>query len=86
LIKFGFTFKSLPKKKTTFEFLNKNIMKQFLYILLFAAVGIFAMIEQSKSNPNQYLMIAAMAIFMYGLFQLMKKIPSKKDEDNDTEI
>ena len=34
--------------------------------------------------------IAAMAVFMFGLFRLMKKIPSKNDgeneEKNDTEI
>ncbi|UGS22011.1 hypothetical protein [Flavobacterium cyclinae] len=65
-------------------------MKQFLYILLFAAVGILGMIEQSKPAPNRIIMIGAMAVFMFGLFQLMKKIPSKNDgeneEENDTEI
>jgi hypothetical protein len=69
--------------------LKKN-MKQFLYILMFAAVGIFAMIEQSKPAPNRFIMIGAMAVFMFGLFRLMKKIPSKNDgeneEENDTEI
>lgn len=61
-------------------------MKQFLYVLLFAAVGILALIEQSKPEPNRIIMIGAMAVFMYGLFQIMKKVPSKKEEDNDTEI
>ena len=61
-------------------------MKQFLYILLFAAVGILALIEQSKEVPNQFIMIGALAVFMYGLFQIMKKVPAKKEEDNDTEI
>ena len=60
-------------------------MKQFLYILLFAAVGILAMIEQSKPAPNRFIMIGAMAVFMYGLFQLMKKIPSKNDGENEEE-
>jgi hypothetical protein len=57
---------------------------------MFAAVGIFAMIEQSKPAPNRFIMIGAMAVFMFGLFRLMKKIPSKNDgeneEKNDTEI
>ena len=65
-------------------------MKQFLYILLFASVGIFAMIEQSKPAPNRFIMIGAMAVFMFGLFRLMKKIPSKNDGENenknDTEV
>ncbi|WP_322550617.1 hypothetical protein [Flavobacterium psychraquaticum] len=61
-------------------------MKQFLYVLLFAAVGILSLIEQSKEVPNQFIMIGALAVFMYGLFQIMKKVPTKKEEDNDTEI
>ncbi|MFD2909434.1 hypothetical protein ACFSX9_11910 [Flavobacterium ardleyense] len=61
-------------------------MKQFLYVLLFAAVGILALIEQAKPEPNRIIMIGAMAVFMYGLFQIMKKVSSKKEEDNDTDI
>lgn len=61
-------------------------MKQFLYVLLFATVGILALIEQSKPDPNRFIMIGAMAVFMYGLFQIMKKVPAKKEEENDTEI
>jgi hypothetical protein len=69
------------------ETINKDkIMKQFLYILLFASVGILAMIEQSKPDPNRFVMIGAMSVFMFGLFRLMKKIPSKSQEENDTEI
>ena len=37
------------------------------------------MIEQSKPAPNRIIMIGAMAVFMFGLFQIMKKIPSKND-------
>jgi hypothetical protein len=90
-----FCFTSLQKKdqkqililktlllKTLFK---DKIMKQFLYILLFAAVGIFAMIEQSKPAPNRFIMIGAMAVFMFGLFKLMKKIPSKNDGENEEE-
>ena len=65
-------------------------MKQFLYILMFAVVGIYALMEQSKPAPNRFVMIGAMAVFMFGLFRLMKKIPSKNDgeneEENDAEI
>jgi hypothetical protein len=50
------------------------------------AFGILALVEQSKSNPNKYIMISAMAVFMYGLYRLMKRIPSKNEDENDTEI
>lgn len=61
-------------------------MKQIISILLIVAFGILALVEQSKSNPNKYIMISAMAIFMYGLYRLMKRIPSKNEDENDTEI
>ncbi|WP_396137560.1 hypothetical protein [Flavobacterium sp.] len=61
-------------------------MKQFISILIIAAFGIIALFEQSKSKPNQLIMIGAMAIFMYGLYRLMKRIPSKNEDENDTEI
>jgi len=61
-------------------------MKQFISILIIAAFGIIALVEQSKSKPNQFIMIGAMAVFMYGLYRLMKRIPSKNEDENDTEI
>jgi inner membrane protein involved in colicin E2 resistance len=61
-------------------------MKQFISILLIAGFGILALVEQSKTHPNQYIMIGAMAVFMFGLFRLMKKIPSKKEDEDDTKI
>ena len=61
-------------------------MKQFISILIIAAFGILALVEQSKSKPNQLIMIGAMAVFMYGLYRLMKRIPSKNEDENDTEI
>jgi hypothetical protein len=61
-------------------------MKQFITILIFAIVGIIALLEQAKPAPNRLIMIGAMAVFMYGLFQLMKKIPSKKEEEQNDEV
>lgn len=58
-------------------------MKWFLNIL-FLVCGIIAFWEQSKSNPNKFLMIICMFIFGIGLFRLMRKIPSK-DENNHEE-
>jgi hypothetical protein len=49
-------------------------------LLLYLAIW-----EQSKVNPNKFLMIGCMAIFMIGVYQLMKKIPSKNEEENEQE-
>lgn len=41
-------------------------MLKFISILLFFGAGIFALYEQSKPEPNRFIMIGAMAIFMIG--------------------
>jgi len=58
-------------------------MLKIISILLFFGAGIFALYEQSKPEPNRFIMIGAMAIFMIGLFRIMKKIPNKNEEDNE---
>lgn len=47
-------------------------------------IGI-ALYEQSKPDPNRYIMIIAIVIFMYGLMRLMAKIPSKNSETEEKE-
>ena len=59
------------------------MLRQLIAILVFFGAGILALFEQSKPNPNQFIMIGAMAVFMYGLFQIMKKIPNKNEEDHE---
>jgi hypothetical protein len=61
-------------------------MKQLMSILVVAAAGIIALVEQSKVQPNPTIMIGAIGVFMYGMYKLMKKIPSKNEDDDDTEI
>ncbi|WP_130736196.1 hypothetical protein [Flavobacterium sp. J27] len=58
-------------------------MKNFIYTILLFAFGIYAIYEQSKPNPNPYIMFGAMVIFMVGLYRIMKKIPSKNDTENN---
>lgn len=58
-------------------------MKNFVIVLLFLGVGVYALYEQSKENPNRFLMYGCMLIFMYGLYRLMKKIPSKEEENEE---
>lgn len=59
-----------------------------IYILLIFALAFIALFEQSKAEPNKFIMIAAMMAFVYGLSRLMAKVPSKGErnaEDNDDE-
>ncbi len=46
-------------------------------------VGLY---EQSKAQPNVYILVIAVIIFMYGIMRLSAKIPSKHsdtEEEND---
>jgi hypothetical protein len=58
-------------------------MKKLLYPLLFASI-LLALYEQSKQNPNRYIVVGAIAVFMFCMMRLSSKIPSKnKDKDDD---
>jgi hypothetical protein len=61
-------------------------MKQLISILIVTAFGILALVEQSKPQPNPIVMIGAIGVFMFGMYKLMQKIPSKNEENDDTEI
>lgn len=58
-------------------------MKNFIYTLLLFAFGIYALYEQSKPQPNRLVMFGALALFVVGLYKIMKKIPSKNDQDDE---
>jgi len=59
-------------------------MKKTLYIIALFTAAFIAFYEQSKPEPNKYIMVGAIVVFMLGLMQLMSKVPSKnKDNDND---
>lgn len=59
-------------------------MKKTLYIIALFTAAFIAFYEQSKPDPNKYIMVGAMVVFMLGLMQLMSKVPSKnKDNEND---
>lgn len=58
-------------------------MKNWLLIIVFFGCGFYALWEQSKPEPNKFLMIFCVAIFMIGLYRLMKKIPSKEEENEE---
>lgn len=41
--------------------------------------------EQTKAKPNVFILVIAVAIFMYGVMQLSAKVPSKHSETEDEE-
>ena len=43
----------------------------------------FAYQEQNKPQPNMYITIGAVVVFMFGMMKLMAKVPSKKPEDKN---
>ncbi|HEU4496454.1 MAG TPA: hypothetical protein VFR70_05340 [Flavobacterium sp.] len=57
-----------------------------IYVPVMALAGIFALFEQSKKNPNVYIMAAAIVIFMYGMMRLTSKVPSKSQNDAEDGI
>ncbi len=62
-----------------------GLMKKTLYIILLFVAAFMAFLEQSRPNPNRYVLIAAIAVFMLGLMQLMSKVPSKNQDKNDSD-
>lgn len=59
-----------------------------LYIPIMIIAGGAALYEQSKANPNIYIMVGAIVLFMYGMMRLTAKVPSKTEnnsEEDDTE-
>lgn len=55
-------------------------MKTLSIIIMFAAAFV-ALYEQSKPQPNVWVLVIAIIVFMAGMLRLMSKIPSKKDNN-----
>lgn len=58
-------------------------MKKLLIPAIIIAAG-FLLYEQSKAQPNVYLSVASIAIFMFLLFKLNTRIPHKNNNPNDS--
>lgn len=56
---------------------------KWLNNMLFFVCGFIAIWEQSKPEPNKFIMIICMAVFGVGLYRLMKKIPSKEEKNHE---
>jgi len=61
-------------------------MKNFLLTVIPFACAFLALYEQSKPNPNKYIMVGGIVIFMLGIMRLMNKVPSKNNRNDDTEV
>ncbi len=67
-------------KFVTFGFQIPRMKKNLFPIMFFAAF--YAIYEQSKPQPNIYITIIAIVIFMFGMMRLSAKTPSK-NQPND---
>ncbi len=56
-------------------------MKNIIFNLLTLAAGILALYEQSQEVPNKFVMFGCFAVFMIGIYRIMKRIPSKHKQD-----
>ena len=68
-------FSSLFKLSLIFLIMNKN----YLFILFGAIVAIYA---NANKDQNIVLLVLGIAILMYGIFNLQKTIPSKKNKSS----
>lgn len=57
-------------------------MKILLYIIAFGLM-FWALIEQTKSQPNIYIQIIAVVVFFFLMRNLMSKIPSADEQNRD---
>jgi amino acid permease len=48
-------------------------------------VAIFLMYEQSKLEPNQYISVISMVLFMFLLYKLNTRIPHKNENTKDAD-
>ncbi len=57
-------------------------MKFLIYIAVFGLM-FWALVEQTKSQPNIYIQIIAVLVFFFLMMYLMNKTPSNSNKDNN---
>lgn len=57
-------------------------MKFLIYIVAFGLM-IWALVEQTKQQPNIYIQIVAVLVFFFLMMYLMNKTPSNSDKKNN---
>jgi len=60
-------------------------MKTFKILIMILAISV-ALYEQVSDQKNIYIMVIAIAVFMYGMMQLSAKTPSKKQEKEEQDV
>lgn len=60
-------------------------MKAFKILIMILAISV-ALYEQVSDDKNIYIMVIAIAIFMYGMMQLSAKTPSKNQEKEEQDV
>lgn len=57
-------------------------MKFLIYIAVFGLM-FWALVEQTRQQPNIYIQIVAVLVFFFLMMYLMNKTPSNSDKDNN---
>lgn len=95
----GITFCNFTKKKGitiqefetailkfhTFELLRIKNMKALKIIIMILAISV-ALYEQVSPKKNIYIIVIAIAVFMYGMMQLSAKTPSKNQDKEENDV
>ncbi len=58
-------------------------MKTFLWFVAFALM-VWAVIEQSKPQPNLYIQVAGVVGFFFAMYQLSQRTSSEQDSHNQS--
>ncbi|MBF4463845.1 hypothetical protein [Flavobacterium sp. LC2016-12] len=60
-------------------------MKAFKILIMILAISV-ALYEQVSEDKNIYIMVIAIAVFMYGMMQLSAKTPSKNQDKEEQDV
>ncbi|MCK8479894.1 hypothetical protein [Psychroserpens algicola] len=59
------------------------LMPRFVSYILIVIGGIIAIYAQAEADQNQYILIAGIAVLMIGIYSVSRRIPSKKDQEEE---
>lgn len=60
-------------------------MKYLNYILIVVGAAV-AIYSKAEAQQNQYILIGGIVLLMIGIYRISKTIPSKKDNEDDSNI
>jgi hypothetical protein len=60
-------------------------MKKLLLPIMIIAI-VIAFYEQSLEKKNAYILVVAIAVFMYGMMKLSAKTPSKNQDKEEDDV